>query len=816
MVDPTLNRLGIERLETIVQDASVEGNAGTLKAVHEVLQRRSTARAGRLLTEVNRQLRRLRDGHPTDRAIPLEEQASLGFDEPVDNEPAQPLLQEAGATPDGRRPTNVGEHDAVTVDVAWIRERTRERAGEMRLRFDESQLRRFATQIQQADSREWFELRSKAERLALLPGFDELIALDVNTIEELAHQTETAIRVLRDMSGRAILADEVGLGKTIEAGLILKELLVRRLIKRILILCPASLVDQWRAEMREKFLVDFSLIEDPGDWAGTDKGIASIPRARHPNHRPHVASQEWDLVIVDEAHKAKNHRSVSYQTIQEIERDFILLLTATPLQNELREFYNLVTLIRPGQFGTWREFKARYMATGDSRIPRDPEGIRDVASQVMIRNKRANVDLHLPRRRPHRPSLELTEAEAALYEDTARFLRELYREGFHPDAGQMNAGAERLALIRLAQRLCSSSPAVSRSLAALADNQDVLPEYRMAAARLSNQAAGVTTHTKLRALQAILGSHADDRVVVFSEHRPTLKLIVRQVEAFGRPAFSFHGGLNRRDRARVRKAFRETPGSVFVSSRAGTEGLNLQFAHVLVNYELPWNPLLVEQRIGRLHRIGQQEEVFIYNLAAKGTVEDRILEVLQEKIHLFELVVGELDLILGRFRDASELERRFAEAWLSASNEEAFDREVEAIGHEMSESFREGKEAEELSSFIAPEDKADRLEREFAALNIPTRIRLAYGTRHMNLAAGVEAHRIEIGLEVPEIMSALRLAEDVEDAGRSEYGPTVWVRSATSRGRAVSVRAAVDSLPITILEMSADVEAPLIPAGDEL
>lgn len=708
-----------------------------------------------------------------------------------------------------------------TADLASFHERIQRSGGEIRFSFADAEVRRFLGQLEQpregrdapAFAADWFLLRGRAERIALRPGFDELIAVDANAIDELPHQTQTAVRVLKHMAGRAILADEVGLGKTIEAGLILKELVTRRLVRRALVLTPASLVDQWIEEMADKFYLQFNAVEHRSDWTGHDFVIASHSRARHKTHRPKVKERPWDIVIVDEAHKAKNHATQLYRTLEEIERDFMLLLTATPLQNDLREFFNLVTLVRPGQFGTWREFKSRYMGR-DPRIPRDPVGIRDVASAVLIRNKRSNVDLHLPARRPHRPDIALTPTEAALYRDVTEFARELYAIGMYPDAA--SKGAQSFVLTMIAQRICSSSPAIADTLGRITQNQDVRPEFRRRAAQLEHAAGSVTSHAKLRALEAVLAAHPGERVVVFSEHRPTIELIQRHVEGRGRIVFPYHGGVDRARRTRLKRAFRDSPDGVFLSSRAGAEGLNLQFAHVLVNYELPWNPLLVEQRIGRLHRIGQRHEVIIYNLAAAGTVEDRILRVLQDKIRLFELVVGELDLILGRFEDASGLEARFKEAWLKASSEQSFEQEVSAIEDAVVSGLEDAREAERLSTDFAPEDNAERLEREFFALTIPARVSLAYGTRLMNLAAGTEAERLRIGLSVTEIQGALTYAapDGVVDAGGSDYGPTVWIHSATGRGRGVSLRVAADRLPITLIEVTADQEPSLSLSDD--
>ncbi len=416
MPDP-LRGMRIDEMEPLVQKWIAAGDQGQLVRVLNILSTRSTKRAAKLETQVRAAMISVhtpREATSEVHSSPVSRSVPLGV---VDAE--LPKFASGGAARPSSAAPPLHAEPMFDGDLTWLHERVQRREGQVRFRFGEGEVRRFlgmvsgsinSDRVPAEVDRLWFHLRQQAERLALRPGFEELIALDANRIEELPHQTDTAIRVLQNMSGRALLADEVGLGKTIEAGLILKELLARRLVRRVVILCPAALVDQWVEEMREKFFVDFSSVTDPSDWTRHDFVIASHSRARHSSHRTHLLSRPWDMVIVDEAHKAKNHRTSLYRTLQELQRDFILLLTATPLQNELREFYNLVTLLRPGQFGTWREFQRRYVGA-DRRLPRDPTGIRDVASQVMVRNKRSNVNLNLPERRPHRPVFTLTPAE---------------------------------------------------------------------------------------------------------------------------------------------------------------------------------------------------------------------------------------------------------------------------------------------------------------------------------------------------------------------------------------------------------------------
>jgi len=692
---------------------------------------------------------------------------------------------------------------------------------------DERSLKLFVEALKQPPAqRAWYELRREAERIALVPGFDRLITLDANAIKELPHQIDVAQRVLRDMGGRAILADEVGLGKTIEASLIYKELAVRGLARRTLILTPASLVGQWQGELEEKFFERFEAPTDPAEWQrGTiTRAIISHDRARSRRHAEEILRHRWDLVIVDEAHKVKSHRGATYQFIEKIERDFILLLTATPLQNDLRELYNLITLLRPGQLGTWQEFKTEHLVSGDHRQPRDPEALRALTHEVMIRTRRSSValDLDLPPRRPRHPEVKLTRAEADLYQRTTDFLRRLYREGFiqpteaeesedeAPRRRTTKKGILQLAVIHLRQRLCSSSRALAESLAHLAESERISPEYRTIAKQLAKRAQSIKTHAKLDVLTKLL-KETPDRLVIFSDHRPTIELIEERVRKLGRQPIVYWGAHSTAERDERIRAFHDDRRSVLIATRAGSEGRNLQFCNVLVNYDLPWNPMVVEQRIGRLHRIGQKREVHIVNLAAAGTIESYILQLLDQKIKLFELVVGELDLILGEFGGAQKFEGRLAEEWLAAESEEDFARRVETLGVDIEKSSAVGKEQEALNSLIAPDDNAMRLERRFGTLSVPGRLRLGLGTSQVVKAAGWDAKRLKLGLHVKDVLEALESIEPIggvtteQPAGtHPEYGELVRLTGLTSSGRAITLVAQVDRLPLTLVDIAVD------------
>src|SRR5262249_39900968 len=287
--------------------------------------------------------------------------------------------------------------------------------------------------------REAFRLRHELTHLRLLQGFDELLCLPtLHGVETYWYQVEAVRKVLKQFHGRVLLADEVGLGKTIEAGMVLKEYLLRGMAERVLILTPATLVGQWQEEMATKFDVlcatsyDALLRQDPSAFWAQPRVIASIATARRPEHRELLASHQYDLVIVDEAHHLKNRATANWQLVNTLQKRFLLLLSATPVQNSLTELYNLLTLLKPGIFKTEKAFRASYMTSGKPRLPANRERMRDLMRDVMIRNPRSLVDVHLPPRHATTLRLEPSAEEAACYQELTRLVREEHQHGSTP------------------------------------------------------------------------------------------------------------------------------------------------------------------------------------------------------------------------------------------------------------------------------------------------------------------------------------------------------------------------------------------------
>ncbi|MGZ4121653.1 MAG: DEAD/DEAH box helicase, partial [Tumebacillaceae bacterium] len=246
---------------------------------------------------------------------------------------------------------------------------------------------------ERAETNEWdswdlFRLAYEVEKNRVVPNFDRLQCLDqLAEVVPHPHQIETAKKVLNELHGRAILADEVGLGKTIEAGMILKEYLIRDLVEKVLILVPSSLVLQWVRELQGKFEIDARAHKNVHSWDDNNIIVSSIDIAKRDPHREKVLGQEWDLVIVDEAHKLKNRKSKNWELINTLNKKYLLLLTATPVQNDMKELYNLITLLKPGQLGSQSDYSATFMQ--NKRLPKNRVELKASLSEVMIRNKRS-------------------------------------------------------------------------------------------------------------------------------------------------------------------------------------------------------------------------------------------------------------------------------------------------------------------------------------------------------------------------------------------------------------------------------------------
>ena len=514
-----------------------------------------------------------------------------------------------------------------------------------------------------------FILRLDLAHASLFQTFDDLLCLPhLRGVDHYWYQIETARKVLKQFHGRVLLGDEVGLGKTVEAGMILKEYMLRGMAERILILTPASLVGQWREEMESKFGLEFitsqdSLLRrDATAFWGHPRVIASIAAARLETNAALLLQLQFDLIIVDEAQHLKNRSSKNWQLIDGLQKRFLLLLSATPIQNSLLELYNLLTLLKPGIFKTEKEFRSIYVTPGNPRVPANRERLQELMRDVMIRNTRALVDVRLPRRHAVTVMVEPSSEELDCYQELSRHIRSL------PENQRV---VNRMALHQLLEGAGSSPRAAAAALAHFLKT-DSTSEWQELSARYGRLAGGA----KADALASLLARNPSEKKIVFARFRETLHMLGEVLRGREIPFACFEGSLSGAEKDREIARFRdEVP--VLLSTESGGEGRNLQFCNTLINFDLPWNPQLIEQRIGRIHRIGQTREVFVFNLAVKHTAEAHILRILDEKIHMFELVIGELQSILGEMEEGQSFANLVFSAWVAQTEEcrqSAFDR----------------------------------------------------------------------------------------------------------------------------------------------
>ncbi|MGE1209665.1 DEAD/DEAH box helicase [Bacillus pumilus] len=479
---------------------------------------------------------------------------------------------------------------------------------------------------------EMYRLATQVQKVTAIDSFEGLqVPAHLPAFTPLKHQLEVARRVVEEMNGKAILADEVGLGKTVEAGLIIKEYMIRGLAKKILILVPASLVSQWVQELRTKFYIDAVEQKKSYVWEQCDVVVSSIDTAKRQPHRDTILSIAYDMVIIDEAHKLKNNKTKNYEFVRNLNKKFCLLLTATPIQNRIGEIFNLVSLLKPGHLGNEHQFKDVF-AKKDLQLE-DHDRLKQLVNKVMIRNRRQDTGIEWTKRHVKTISIDFSPTEQALYDEICK-LKENPSYTKHM-----------FSIMTLERECCSSREAVYMTIKKMQeDEKHILGSS--AIAQIMEKINQVQQNTK--ALEVVkLIQQLNEKVIIFTEYRATQIYLQWFLQQNGISSVPFRGGFKRGKKDWMKDLFRER-AQVLIATEAGGEGINLQFCNQIINYDLPWNPMRLEQRIGRIHRLGQERDVHIYNMATNGTVEEHILKLLYEKIQLFENVIGDLDDILTR------------------------------------------------------------------------------------------------------------------------------------------------------------------------
>jgi superfamily II DNA or RNA helicase len=546
----------------------------------------------------------------------------------------------------------------------------------------------------------------QAYMLGIAYEFDPYFGLSISRVDPLPHQLEAVYDYLLKLPRvRFLLADDAGAGKTIMAGLLMRELELRGLAERILIVCLANLTFQWQRELKEKFDAKFLVLKGNdireqfgvNQWLEQKRIITSLDLAKREEILPGLRQVQWDLVIVDEAHRMsaadESHKSLRYK-LGELLRDtsdHLLLLTATPHKGDPENFTLFLQLLDKDAYANVRSIQEAMMRR------RAPFYLRRTKEAMVYFPERQpdgawQARKIFTRRIPHTVEFQIDGPEFELYQAITRFVKQQSNRAAAEDDPRARAVGFLMALYQ--RRLASSTYAVRRSLEnrarrleeqlkeakplalqappdlpdpdeldemeegererleaileamTLVSNAEQVREEIAELRRLAEQARNVENAgseaklSKLRELLQQQGFFADreKRLLVFSEFKDTLDYLVERLKAWGFRVGFIHGGMKpgSRDEPGTRlfaeQQFKDGDIQILVATEAAGEGINLQCCHILFNYDIPWNPNRLEQRMGRIHRYGQREDCLIFNFVAANTIEGRVLKKLLEKL----------------------------------------------------------------------------------------------------------------------------------------------------------------------------------------
>ena len=473
-------------------------------------------------------------------------------------------------------------------------------------------------------------------------------------VEPYHHQVTNLITFCRRLPV-TLLADDVGLGKTISAGLIVSELISRGRLSKILIVCPKILCEQWKEELDTKFNIPADIVTGRRLVSKKFSGKVGAIITTYNSARLYLDKIEkagFDMLILDEAHKLRNLYGVDpVPQVAQRFRDalakrlfkYVLMLTATPIHNRLWDLYSLVDLLTVARghenpFGNEGIFARRFIA--DSRTqarqlkPEMREEFRSIVYGYMSRVRRADANLHFPERVVQLHSVDPTTEELELIGVVANQIQEL----------------NFLTQIVILQALTSSPEALVKMLDGMAERKTAPLSL---AESVKKVAKTICLTAKLRGLGSLVSKLSAEkpdtwRVVIFTRWRETQTSIQCYLENQGISCGLINGDSASRNQDTIKKFKKDCPEiHVLISTEAGSEGVNLQSANVLVNYDLPWNPMIVEQRIGRIQRLASEyASVCIFNIILKGTYEEYIVGRLLEKLQLASHAIGDIEALL--------------------------------------------------------------------------------------------------------------------------------------------------------------------------
>ncbi len=590
-----------------------------------------------------------------------------------------------------------------------------------------------------------FRLGIEALRLALAYEYDPYFSLSIARVDPLPHQLEAVYDYFVKLPRiRFLLADDPGAGKTIMAGLLIKELKVRGLVKRTLIVTPANLCFQWQRELKDKFRENFEIIRSDvlranygsNPWQERNQVITSVSWvSRIEDAKESLLRSHWDLIIVDEAHKmsasSADRKTLAYQLGESLSEmtDHYLLMTATPHKGDPDNFCLFLSLLDRDVYG---DVKSLEEAMARQSAPFYLRRVKEALVSFPDPDT-GKVKMLFTRRQVRTSEFQIDDAEWDFYDALTRYVEDQSIKASADDSAQGRAVGFIMAMLQ--RRFASSMYAVRRSLERMKEKrekiladpekyrreqilkkvpedfddlpedeqQEILAELEDAVAsldpaalreeifqltKLIDQAKTLEAReieTKLVKLKELLteqGVFKDPKMklLLFTEHKDTLDYLVGKLRTWGLTVTQIHGGMKIGDRdapgSRIyaERQFKEEC-QVLVATEAAGEGINLQFCWFMINYDIPWNPVRLEQRMGRIHRYGQEKDCLIFNFVSTNTREGRVLQKLFDRIKQIELDLdpkqtGKIFNVLGDIFPANQLERMVRDMYARNLTEE--------------------------------------------------------------------------------------------------------------------------------------------------
>ena len=572
----------------------------------------------------------------------------------------------------------------------------------------------------------------EATRFNYASLFDLILAVNVSKVDPLPFQIEAVYGyILKQPHIRFLIADDPGAGKTIMSGLIIKELKLRKLSDRILIVVPGHLKDQWRRELKEKFNEVFFVMDrstfnanyGENPWEKNNQIITSLDFIKQEDILASLSSSDWDLTIVDEAHKMaayrygdKTHKTQRYKVGEVLSKisNHLLFLTATPHKGDPENFRLFLDLLVPGFFAS-NEMVERSLKNKDNPlfIRRLKEDLTDFEGKPIF-----------TRRYTQTMKFSLSDTEKELYNELSRYVVEQYNMAMQFNNKKRNIA---FALLILQRRMASSMYALTKSLerrkerlSKILKEGDEIKQFSLTVydideiddieeierwekekewetltlaqdpTELQNEINTIdslikkarhvinkelevkVTHLKKSielGFQKIEEMGGHPKILIFTESKDTLFYLEEKIKHWGYRVNTIYGGMSMEDRIMAEKVFRDETDILLATEAAG-EGINLQFCHIMINYDIPWNPNRLEQRMGRIHRYGQQKDVYIFNLVANDTAEGKVLNKIFDKLEEIKNKLGNDRVfdVIGEIFDGRNLHQLILDAIVNAKS----------------------------------------------------------------------------------------------------------------------------------------------------